>query len=105
MVLDRVAEMYEAQLAAKDAALADREALVAELRRRAEAAEAERDALRFERVAENDELGGEAHDLRWLAAPAAPHEVATPATATDTPAPPVAAQGFWQRLRRAFGGE
>ena len=58
-----------------------------ELRRRAEAAEAERD------------------QLRQQASPPPPSAAPTPSAATATPEAPGAAQGFWQRVRRAFGGE
>ncbi len=58
-----------------------------ELRRRAEAAEVERD------------------QLRQQAAPQPPSAAPTPSAATDTPEAPGAAQGFWAKVRRAFGGE
>ena len=59
----------------------------AELRRRAEVAEAERDALRAQ------------------ASPPPLSVAPTPSAATDTPEAPAPAGGFWQRLRRALGGE
>lgn len=85
MVLDRVAAVYEAQIAAQEMALATKdEALVAkdetiaELRHRAEQAEAARDRL--------------------TAAQAAPG-----GARADNPTGAPAA-GFWQRVRRVLGG-
>jgi len=90
-VFDQVAALYEQRLAEKDAVIAtvreEKDALIAELRRRAEAAEAERD------------------QLRQQAAPQPASAAPTPDAATATPEAPGAAQGFWARVRRAFGGE
>lgn len=100
-IAGEVGGLYEAQLAAKDETIATQRELIAhqgeiladardrlaELSRRAEAAEAERDQLRAQ------------------AAPQPPHEAATVAAPDDAPDAPAPAGGFWQRLRRAFGGE
>ncbi len=76
-MLGELRAVYEGQLAAKDET-------IAELRRRAAQAEAERDRL-----------------MVAQAAPAAPG-----ATAAPTPDDPSAesSQGFWTRVRRVFGG-
>jgi len=58
---------------------------IAELRRRAEVAEAERDRL--------------------AAAQAAPGVPGTPEEASGTGSGPESAVGFWARVRRVFGGE
>ncbi len=71
-------------LATKDQALAADALAIAELRRRAEQAEAERDRLAAAQAAQD--------------APGAP-EVPTP----DNPSG-AASQGFWARVRRGFGG-
>jgi len=87
MVLDRVAAMYEAQLAAKDQALAAHQETIAELRRRAEVAEAALAAA--------------------SAPPAAsqpPSAAPTPSAATAAPVAPGGAGGLWRRVRRAFSG-
>jgi hypothetical protein len=87
---DRLADLAERNegLALEVGQLRERTATqqetIAELRRRAEAAEVERDALRSQD------------------APQPASEAPTQATAPAAPAP---AGGFWQRLRRAFGGE
>ncbi len=78
MVLDRVAAMYEAQLAAQDQALAAHQETIAELRRRAEVAEAERDRL--------------------AAAQAAQEGPGAPERAEE------AARGVWSRLRHRWRG-
>ena len=90
-VFDQVAALYEQRLAEKDALIItvreEKDALIAELRRRAEAAEVERD------------------ELRRQASPQPASEATTGDAATGTPAPPAPAGGFWQRIRRALGGE
>ena len=68
-----------------------------ELRRRAEAAEAELSATRLAHEREVDEL-------RAQAPPAPPHAASPPTTAIDTPAPQKPPEGLWARLRRVFGG-
>jgi regulator of replication initiation timing len=75
---------HEAQLAAKDQALAADALVIGELYRRAEAAEAERDRLAAAQAAQDG-----------LGAPEAP----TP----DSPRGEASA-GFWGRVRRVFGG-
>ena len=91
MLYDRISaevgQVYEGQLAAKDQAIAFQQETIAELRRRAEAAERERD------------------ELRAQSAPAPPSEAPTILVTTEAPEPQRPAQGFWQRLRRVFGGE
>lgn len=91
-MLAEVGKIYEGQLAAKDAVLAAKDQAlaadaltIAELRRRAEVAEAERDRL-----------------AAAQAAPEPPHatEVETPAVSGVE-----ASAGFLARLRRFFGGE
>ena len=77
--------VYAGQLAAKDQALAAKDETIAELRRRAEAAETERDRL-----------------TAAQAAPDAPG--ATEALTPDDPSAAPAA-GLWARVRRVFGGE
>jgi len=96
MVLDRVAAMYEAQLTAKDQALAAHQEMIAELRRRAEVAESERSDL-ARQLAEAQS-----------APPAAPPPASaapTPSAHDDTHDAPAPAGGFRAWLRRAFGGE
>ena len=66
---------------------ATQETTIAALRRRAEVAEAERDALRVQ-----------ASPQPLSAAP-------TPSAHDDPPVAPGGVQGFWQRMRRVFGGE
>jgi excisionase family DNA binding protein len=99
MMLAEVGKVYEGQIAAKDAALAAKdEALstkdqvistqaetIAELRRRAEQAEAERDRL-----------------AATQAAPEAPGAMEEASSSNPSPEPVV---GFWARVRRVFGGE
>jgi len=84
-MLAELRQVYEGQIAAKDAALAAKDETIAELRRRAEVAEVERDRL-----------------ATAQAAPAAPG--ATEALTLDNPSGAPAA-GFWARVRRVFGGE
>jgi hypothetical protein len=66
--------------------LAGEQTTIAELRRRAEAAEAERD------------------ELRRQAAPQPASEAATVLVMTERPEAQRPAQSFWQRVRRVFGG-
>jgi len=77
-------QVYEGQIAAKDQALAAKDETIAELRRRAEQAEAERDRL--------------------TQAQALPD--ALESTETTTPNNPSVAPsaGLWARVRRVFGG-
>ena len=77
---------HEARLAAKDAALGAKDETIAELRRRAEAAERERD------------------ESRAQASPAPPSEAPTILVMTEPPEAQRPAETFWQRVRRAFGG-
>lgn len=76
--------VYAGQLAAKDQALTAKDETIAELRRRAEHAEAERDRL--------------------AAAQAAQDAPGSPERASDTNPRPEPSAGVWARLRRAFGG-
>lgn len=76
--------VYEGQLAAKDQALAAKDETIAELRRRAEVAEAERDRL-----------------TAAQAAPVALESLEAPAP--DDPSGASSA-GFWARVRRILGG-
>jgi len=81
-----VAVRYEQTIAAKDDALATKDETIAELRRRAEVAEVERDALRSQ---------------------AAPQPLSKPPpllVLPDASNAPMPADGFWRRLRRVFGG-
>ncbi len=80
-ILARVGQVYEGQLAAQ------RET-IAELRRRAEAAEAERDDLRAQLEAAQ-------------AAPAAPEAPTVVVVEADTPR---GAAGWWERVKRAVRG-
>ncbi len=101
-ILNRVGRVYEGQLAAKDqtidtqaGALALQQETIAELRRRAEVAEAEADALRL-RLAEID-------------VPAVVVVAGQDATEEQdaTPTTPVAHRGvqrLWRRLRRRLAG-
>jgi len=75
--------VYEGQLAAKDQALAAKDETIAELRRRAEVAEAERDRL--------------------TAAQAAPAALGAPEAPTPDNPSGAASPGFWARVRRVFG--
>jgi hypothetical protein len=100
MVLDRVAAMYEAQLAAKDSALVAKDETIAELRRRAEVAESERSDL-ARQLAEAALAAASAPP----AAPPPPSAAPMPSAYDDTPVAPVPAGGFWGWVRRAFGGE
>jgi len=86
-MLAEVGRVYEGQLAAKDQVIATQADALAELRRRAEVAEVERDALRVQ-----------ASPQPLSAAP-------TPSAATDTPEAPEADGGFWRRVRRVLGGD
>ena len=82
-ILAELRAVYEGQIEAKDAALAAQAETIAELRRRAEAAEAERDRLAAAQAAQ-DGAG------------------ATPGASAADPSPAPAA-GFWARVRRVFG--
>ncbi len=75
-MLAEVGKVYEGQLAAKDET-------IAELRRRAEAAEAERDRL--------------------AAAQATPAAPGTTEEVTSTSPRPKPVTGFWARVRRVWG--
>ncbi len=92
-MLDGLREVYAGQVAAKDETIAAQRDALAELRRRAEAAEAERDDLRarlstiVERPADT--------------APAAPGTPTIAVAEADTPRRPA---GLWPRFRRALGG-
>jgi len=90
-MLAEVGKVYEGQLAAKDqalsmqtAALVAKDETIAELRRRAEVAEVERDRLAIAQ-----------------AAPAAPGALEAPIPDDPSGAP---SAGFWARVRRMFGG-
>jgi len=91
-VFDQVAALYEQRLAEKDAVIAtireEKDALIAELRRRAEVAEA---AL--------------AAASAPPAAPPPPSAAPTPSAHDATPIVPAPAGGFWARVRRVLGGE
>ena len=94
-ILARVGRVYEGQLAAKDET-------IAELRRRAEAAEAERLAAEEERDALRLQL---AEATVPPVVVVAGQEAAEVPTARDTtPAAYRPAQGLWQRLRRTLRG-
>jgi len=86
-MLAELREVFAGQVAAQQETIAAQAATIAELRRRAEVAEAERDALR-----------AQTSPPPLSAAP-------TPSATVDTPEPPGGAGGFWWRVRRAFGGE
>ena len=75
---------HEGQIAARDQTISTQAETIAELRRRAEAAEAERDRLVAAQAAQD--------------APGAPG-----GASADDPSPEPAA-GFWARVRRVFGG-
>lgn len=82
-----VGELYAAQIAAKDQTIATQADALAELRRRAEVAERERDELRSQAVSQ-------------------PPSAAPPdSTGVGASMPEQSAQGFWQRVRRILGGE
>ena len=87
-ILARVGQVYEGQLAAQ------RET-IAELRRRAEAAEAERDDLRL-RLAEVD--------VPAVVVVAGQEGAGGPDATETTPAAPSPVQGLWRRLRRVWRG-
>ncbi len=80
-MLGELRAVYEGQIAAH-------QETIAELRRRAEVAEA---AL--------------APASATPTPPAPPSEAPTPGATTDSPEEPGPLQGFWARLRRALGGE
>jgi len=82
-----VAERYEQTIAAKDETIATQADALAELRRRAEVAEAQRDALRSQAV------------------PQPSSEAPTIVVMTETPEAHQPAGGFWAWVRRALGGE
>ncbi len=81
-LFDQVGQLYEAQLATQAAALAAKDETIAEVRRRAAEAEAERDGLR----------------ARLAAAPAAP-----PVLIVEADSPPAPA-ALWRRLLRRLRG-
>ena len=107
-----VGQLYEAQLVAKDETIATQRELVAhqaeilaeardrldDLRRRAEAAEAELSAIRLAHERERDEL-------RAQASPAPPSEAPTILVMAEASTSDKPVQSLWQRLRRALGGE
>jgi len=80
--------VFAGQVAAQQETIAAQSATIAELRRRAEVAETALAAAGAP-----------------PAAPPPPSAAPTPSAATDTPEAPGAAGGFWQRVRRALGGE
>ncbi len=95
-MLAEVGKVYEGQLAAKDETIAAQRDALAELRRRAAAAEGERDALRLQLA----EVA--VPPVVVVAGPEAPE----PPPATDTtPDAHRPAQGLWRRVRRRFVGE
>ena len=86
-MLAELREVFAGQVAAQQETIAAQADTIAELRRRAEVAEVERDALRVQ------------------AAPQPLSDAAAPPASEDTPAAPGGAGGFWRRVRRALGGE
>ena len=97
---------HEGQLVAKETAVAAKDETIAELRHRAEAAEAEL-ARRHEEEARAAELLRRRNEQEWLNrermqaaqdAPGVPE-----GTSTDDPSG-VSSAGFWARVRRGFGG-
>ena len=93
-MLAELREVFAGQVAAQQETIAAQADTIAELRRRAEVAEA---ALAAASAAP-------AAPPPASAAPLPPHEAVTPNAATDTPDAPEPLQGFWQRVRRVFGG-
>ena len=86
-MLAELREVFAGQVAAQQETIAAQAATIAELRRRAEVAEHERDALRVQ------------------ASPQPPGAETPPPAPEDTRVAPGGAGGFWQRVRRALGGE
>ena len=84
-MLAAVGKVYEGQLAAKDQTIGTQAEMIAELRHRAEQAEAERDRL--------------------AAAQAVPAAPGATEEASGTGSRGESAAGFWARVRRVFGGE
>ena len=94
-ILTRVGKVYEGQLAAKDETIATQAEMLAELRRRAEVAEAELEGARL-RLAE-------ATPPAVVVVAGQETTEAAHATAT-TPTAPTPARGLWWRLRRVWRG-
>lgn len=93
-ILAELRQVYEGQVAAQQETIATQRDLIdnqddqlADLRGRLAAAEAERDQLRHQ------------------VAPQPLSAAASNPAQVEASAPPVAAQGFWVRVRRVFGGE
>ncbi len=92
-VLAEVGKVYEGQLAAKDETIATQREALAELRRRAEAAEEERDALRARLAAATTPR---------IVTTGGPGTTEAPPAAASTPEVPRPSEGFWRRLRQAW---
>ena len=97
-VLAEVGKVYEGRIAATEASVAAKDETIAELRRRAEVAEAaclaaeeERDALRLQLIEAS---------VPPVVVVAAQEASEPPPTTVPTP---TVAQGLWPRLRRALG--
>ena len=87
------------QLAARANVLTAKDETIAELRRRAEVAEAEREALR----AELRDWGGLTGEGR-IGPTTGPAATEAPPATTPAPAAQGPVQGLWWRLRRRLGG-
>lgn len=105
VMLAELREVYEGQIAAKDAALAAKDETIAELRRRAEVAESAL-AQRREEEARTVELVRRRNEQERLnrerAQAAQDGPGATEGASADNPSD-VPSAGFWARVRRVFG--